>query len=167
MANWAILIGLYAIGTALAIAFRRGPTERVRRSFLGTYRNGDLPRILRNGWMWFPILWGLLLPAILIVAILFGQGSPPDWPHWARSALVWGLSSYAALAMGISLVLAYRPPRWLVPQWLQNQDMLDRYVTPPPDWFDRTFLGIGIVFLIGCPVFAVYGVFGMLGTPGL
>jgi hypothetical protein len=157
---------LFVIGSILAIVqgwrFRRG-----NRYMLPMYYSSALPAVARN----LPLLglpFGLLiLPWLLAIGSLVAAASPTAWPHWAVSAVFWGSGAYLSFAIGLILVLAYRPPQWLMPAWLRDVNARGIQVPPPTDWFDRVGLAVGVFFLLGTLLFAYAGVLGVMGTRGL
>jgi hypothetical protein len=137
---------LVAISVTLAfvssIAFRRGD----RRFGLELYRRSDQPALFRN----LPIVMPLLSVAIApVVAILIPIPISLSSPRWLMDLVFFGTGSYAFLVIGTVLVLLYRPPRWLVPRWLAEDDRRSGYRPPAPDLFDRAWLVVGVLFMAG------------------
>jgi hypothetical protein len=62
----------------------------------------------------------LFLPFLLTLGALFGW--PPELSHWAVGSVAFGLAAWALAAGGIITLMAYRPPRWLLPPWVLAKD---------------------------------------------
>jgi hypothetical protein len=170
----AVLFGLlYLVGLGLFLRFRRGPSTGrlsrfVDRAVFDFHRNRDLPALIRNSPVVAPVLLLMLLPVILLFVALFGSGTGPNWPHWARSLVVWLTAAYVCLTLGVFLVLSYRPPSRLTPRWLRESDRAANWSPPRPDRFDRIWLLLGVVSLLLVPVYVVVAVIGATSnTPGL
>ena len=101
-------------GIARGILIRLG----VDRTWAARYRDPDLPSYLRNGPLaLIPLCLAFLLCMIPVYAI------DMDGP---RADLGGGLAIGGLLLILASVVLMERPPRWIKPAWLRDEEELER-----------------------------------------
>jgi hypothetical protein len=146
--GWVIAIVAMPAALALSIFTRRGRGRRARRAALDLYRRYEQPAVIRNSWIVMPVLAGGFIPLLVVVAPLV-LGITVTLPIRLQYLVMFGTLSYAFLFFGTVLVLLYRPPRWLVPGWIIEDDRRTGWIPPRPDLFDRAFLLFGLVLLAG------------------
>ena len=102
------------LGLVVGVRFRRGDAS------YADWMDQDGPEMIRL----LPIL-GIPI-AILGLPFLFTIGawsvSPQEWPTWAEWLAGWGLAAWAFGGLGILTLMAYRPPRLLIPPWVLAQN---------------------------------------------
>lgn len=135
---WAISILLLAAWLVVTLRFRTGR----HRVYLRWYRSSSSPRALRNFPIVGPVFCGLILP-LLVAAnpIVIGSTSFPGIDPSALVVIVLVAGTYFFLSVAATAYLLYRPPLWLVPRWLREEDAQIGYVSAPADWFDKVLLG--------------------------
>ena len=146
---WA-LVCIALVGALIgSIAFRSGRSARVRRPGLRSYRRTELPAYLRNLWIVMPIMSGGFFPLGIELFVVLRLPIAVGVPRWLGDLIVYGSIAYALLLFGSVLILTYRPPKWLIPKWLLEDDRLVGYNPPAPELFDRAWALMGVVFVIG------------------
>jgi hypothetical protein len=140
---WLIFSVISVASLYTGLNFRRG----TMRHALHTYRNPDIPAVIRNGSVVAALTSVLQLPILILLApfVLL----PLSLSRHAHIVIALVLGGDILTVGGVSWVLAFRPPRWLVPDWLRADDELVGWVAPPADWFDRLLLVVTILALIG------------------
>ena len=149
MTGWAILVVAMPVALALSLFTRRGRCPRARRAALDAYRRYEQPAVIRNGWFVMPVLAGGSIPLLIAVAPLLLGITVPTIPIGLKYLVGFGTMSYLFFLIGTVLVLMYRPPRWLVPGWVVEDDERTGFTPPGPGLFDRAFLLLGLLFLAG------------------
>jgi hypothetical protein len=153
---WLGVLALICGGLIIGLRFRRGN----HRSYLVPYRNPGLAAGYRNVVLVMPILAVAFVPMTILMA-------PTSLDLDVRldvSRRVGGFVLFGAIAallggVGASLALMFRPPRWLVPAWLREEDLRIRFVPPRPGWSDWAMLMLGLVLVVaalGCLAFATF-----------
>lgn len=116
------LIAVALLGIAVWLYWR---DRRVRsgadRKWLATYRNPDLPAFLRNG--------AFVLRFAAGTALSWGIAGVATWgaragalPVAAANLLTLAASSIGIIFLIVGLVVLYRPPESLKPNWLRLED---------------------------------------------
>ena len=153
----AALAMILVLALVSGLQFRRGarPLFRTRESGIRWHRDASLPLI----WRRIPILVQLPAAGFLPGAVFLALRAYVQLP--ARLAALLPVAGLAGLLLGVGLmsILAFAPARWVVPQWLAEEDRRAGYVAPPPDRFDwltlALFGGIGTALGIGALALAV------------
>jgi len=155
---WAFAFGAIAfviVGFVVGIRFRLGHRSYVQMM------DDEGPALIRL----MPIL-GIPV-AILSIPLVIGIGvlvERPDWPHWARSVTLWGTFAWGCAELAVLTLLVYRPPRWLLPRWLLEQDP---FAPIQLRTYNRGPVFAVIVFMLFAGMFVAAAIFGALGTRGL
>jgi hypothetical protein len=141
------MAAVVALSLRAGIQFRSGP----RGNDLAIYRNTSLPRALRNWQSVAPLTMLMLMPAVLGSGLLvFDIQTGIEVSGDVGRFIMLGGESYFLIALAITSVLLFRPPRALIPRWLKDDDDRIGYQPPAPNWFDFAILG-----LVGVPAFLV------------
>ncbi|HET7071062.1 MAG TPA: hypothetical protein VFI40_09570 [Nocardioides sp.] len=148
------LLGLGAIALLALIRgvrFRRGQD----RSYLGLYRNTNLPAVYRHLPLVLPFGGGYLL-AILVAAAL-ERLVPPEEADPVLNLLLVTLIPLAGILMCVvAIVRMPYPPSWLTPRWLTDEDRSIGYERPKLGWADYGWLLIAAVGVLGGLVMLAY-----------
>jgi hypothetical protein len=142
--QWFALAALMVLALITSVGFHRG-WRRLRRS-ARFYRNQNAPAAIRNLSLVMPVLALGSVPVLIALAPLSLRLSV-DFPERVQTTLVFGFFAYFLAYVGFLLILLYRPPAWLVPSWLREEDKRIGYKPPPPDRFDRFLLLLGLPFV--------------------
>lgn len=147
-----LLLAFVMAWLLVSLRFRAGK----HRAFERWYRSNSAPRAFRNLPVVSPVMYGLLLPLLLVAMPVF-LGIDVDLgvdPSVAKIGVL-AAGSYLLLSFAASAFLLYRLPQWLLPSWLREEDERIGYVSAPPDWFDKLVLGgLGLLCLgIGVALF--------------
>lgn len=117
------------------------------RSLLRNYRDGRSTAIIRNGKLAdLPIGVMLMMLGFASAPFVLFPGLVAD--RTLRGALLLSGLAWVALTAGAYLVLTFRPPEWMVPPWLREDDQQTGFVTPTPTWFDKGLLVLGVLQFI-------------------
>src|SRR3954469_5960355 len=154
--DWALLVIATLVSLWMSLRFRDGPAgagvriARMTRRLAGIYRSVDQPAVIRNLPVVMPVIACGALPAVLLIApMALSITSSIVLAKWALNLIALGGIAYVFLVTGGSLALLYRPPAWLTPSWLAEEDGRLGYPAPRAGWFDRLFLLIGVLFVVG------------------
>src|SRR5262245_46790679 len=132
---WIIVVLVGSL--VMSVVTWRGRSARARKAFLDLYRRPYLPTIIRNAWMVIPILVASLVTAWLGVAIVPNLAESGSLGDSVAFPLAFGAIGLGFAPFGAFLLLASRPPVWLVPRWLPEDDRRAEYEPPRLDRFDR------------------------------
>lgn len=159
LAWWIIVVG-FIVASVLGWRFRRG----TYRGYVTQHRSsGDLA-IWRNLPLVGPLLTTLVLPLVLLAApAVFNLPLPSDTPRAVQEAVILAAWSFFFWLLVLASVFAYRPPAWLLPRWLREEDEAVGYVPPTPDSRDRAILLCGLAFTIPALAFMVLAFDSALG----
>ena len=142
---WAVLVVLSALTAVNGFRFRSG----ANRKMLLWYRRPDWPAMYRN--------MPLVAPALGLGGLAFLIAASPRFLGFdiaivlPRSVVrLLGFAVVASLPLGFAawIRLLYRPPRVLIPAWLEEDDVRVGYVAPGPGRFDKLALGAAFISLI-------------------
>jgi hypothetical protein len=150
----------------LGVAFMRGMRFRrgSDRSYVGLYRNRNLPAMYRHAPLALPYTAGYLLSLLLLGVVRALIGPIGSAPRLDLVLTTVGGECFI-FAVVLSIVRMYAPPRWLTPRWLAEDDAAVGYERPEPGWADRGWLVIAVAASLAAILFAVY-VAGILITRG-
>lgn len=134
---WVIAVGECLLGAFVGIRFWRGDARFI------DWMDQDGPDSVRL----LPIL-GIpiaifVLPLVLVVGAVFVW--PPVLADWAVGSLGFGLAAWGFAAFGVIMLMAYRPPFWLIPPWILAQD---RYAPIELRSYRRSLLVGGVLSLL-------------------
>ena len=132
----------------MSLAVRRGRSTRARKVGLDLYRRVELPAYLRNLWIVMPLLAGGLVPVAIEVFVAQNVPTSTAVPPWLGTLIAYGSVAYGFLVFGSVLVLGSRPPKWLLPTWLREDDRASGFRPPSPTWFDRAWGILGVLFIL-------------------
>ena len=140
--GWLVML-VFAVGALIrGLLFRRG----THRGLLVLYRSPAQPRMYRNLPLVIPFLGGLMVVLVLGLApATFSLAIESPLPRQLSEGLAMMFVSLLPFGFGAWTALSYRPPTWLVPDWLRDDDQRIGYVPPGPDWFDHLALLAGLV----------------------
>jgi len=129
------------------LTFRRGVEFRSgsSRELTDRYRDRTKPAMYRNTPLVYPFVSGLFLALLVLGAAAFVLGWPGETPSRADALILVALFGLSLVFLGYTPILMYRPPRWLVPNWLAAEDVEIGWIPPEPDWFDRFVVGAGVL----------------------
>lgn len=144
--------------TVQGLRFRAG-----NRRLLGLYRDRNMPNMVRNLPLVAPVIGLGALPLLILVAPYFlGIRLPPSMAALDRLLAI-GAGAYLLLGFAVGVWLLYRPPRRLIPHWVESDDRLTGFTPPDPDWFDKLMVGFGMISVAAGILLLVMGVLGGLG----
>lgn len=141
-----ILTVFAAIAVVSSVQFYRGVSPQSRK-WLRNYRNPRLPAIYRNLPIVTPMVALAFVP-ILVIALIVRIDVHLDVPDHLAAAGGLALVAVMLGLGGLSAISSVRPPAWLIPGWLRDEDRQIGYVPPRMDWFDVATLGFGILLLL-------------------
>jgi hypothetical protein len=137
------------------IRFRRGSGPRI---YLRWYRDPQLPAVWRNSLAMEPFVTSLLLPPlVLLTTFAFGAGSLiGPLPDRIVGLIFFGGFGWFFLAMGIGILISYRPPARLMPRWLVGDDERVGYRPASAGRFDKLLvIVLGIPAIVGGCLMAI------------
>lgn len=154
---WLGLTAIASIALVRSTRFRHG----VDRSYLGLYRNTDLPAVYRHLPLVAPFASAYALALLLVAGVRSLLG--PDVPGSLRDVLFVSLLALCVLLLFATSVLrAVLPPAWLTPPWLAEDDVTVGYKRPKLGWTDRGWVAMAIAVLLGALVLLAYVAFVVL-----
>lgn len=139
---WLVMTIFGAAALVRGWEFRRGSN----RDLSDLYRNTTQPNIYRHLPLVLPYIGAYLLIVLAGTGIFHLVANPES------RRVVDGVLAIVAVAsifgvFSLSIFVMYRPPRWLVPRWLVEEDRILGYTRPRPGWFDRLGLATAIASL--------------------
>lgn len=140
-----ILLLIFVAALVGGLRFRSQPI----RTLLEAYRNPYLPTYMRNATIATPFVAAVLLPPLVALVLLFGGFlDGVHLPHHLQGFLVYLTAGWFFTTFALFDAALYRPPRWMIPPWLREDDERVGFVPPPPDWFEKILLLAGLPFLL-------------------
>ena len=146
--GWVWITFVMITSLVLSAVMRRGRSAKARKAFLDLYRRQSLPALFRNAWMAMPLLVAGFVTLWVGIGIAPGLAESGVVQDSLAFPLAFGAIGLAMALFGGFVVLASRPPRWLVPAWVPKDDGEAGYVPPKPDWFDRIVTAVGLLFFV-------------------
>jgi hypothetical protein len=141
---WLLVLILAAFALDGGIKFRRG----TRRTALRAYRNPSLPASYRNIVLVLPYVGAFVAGMLIVMSPMVFPIPIGTIPRSVGTSLAFLLLGMVTVAFGLSLVVTFRPPAWLLPAWLRDDDRKERYRPRPPDLLDKSLLLLGCLGLI-------------------
>ncbi|TAL11376.1 MAG: hypothetical protein EPO00_03430 [Chloroflexota bacterium] len=143
--SWVTFSSMAALALIGGLAFRRGRFP----GFADRYHNTELPAVWRNLPLVVPFVMIAMLPMILFIApTALNIDVHLGIPDWVLSIFVYGGMIASFTILGISGVLAVRPPRWLIPRWLREVDTRIGFHPPKLDWFDWFVVALALAMFV-------------------
>ena len=148
---WLGLVSGAAFFFRMSRAFRTG---RDRRR-LELYRDARRSALTRNlvlvgeGAGWFVAPGGLVAFVVILAS--------DSLPRMAVASAFTVFFGYVLFVASVAQVLAYRPPRWLIPDWLRDDDHRVGWVAPKPNVPDQIQVAINVSLAVASLVMIALG----------
>ena len=161
--SWWIVAIIFGLALVFGLLFRRGA---IRGEYLARYRDPNAPAAIRNIGIVSPLLAVLIIPLLVATSPFAGQIAS-GWvlPKTIDGLLEFGAAGYFFLSAAIVDVALYRPPAWLVPRWLREDDQRIRWVPPQGTLRDKGLLALAIPAGILGSAFLFAGVYQLISPP--
>lgn len=138
---WVILVFFLSLSFIRTLRFRRGEA----RTYIDGYRDRNKPAVLRNSPLLQPFLSAIGLAYLFGAAAAYFMGWPGSNPRVADAVVYVVLFLGLFVALGFAPLVLIKPPSWLVPKWLAEEDVQLGWAPPPLRLFDQVAVGFGLM----------------------
>ena len=157
---WIGLTAIAIVAFLRGIRFRRGDD----RSYLGLYRNTNLPATYRHLPLVLPFAGAYLL-CLLLAAGARSLARPETVDPRLDLLLAALVAASFLLTFATIIVRACLPPGWLTPRWLAEDDRSVGYERPKLGWADFAWLLIAAIGLLAALLVVAYVAYVLIARP--